>query len=296
MASPCQLTIDTRDERRARIAAREAVAEIRRIEAKFSRYRPDSIVSRINAAAGQSPVPVDRETDSLLDFADTLFRQSGGLFDITSGVLRRAWDFRRGVVPGAEELSNCCALIGWPRVQRDRGQIFLPAAGMEIDFGGFGKEYAADRAAATLRAHMVEHALVNLGGDLHALGPRGLPDCAGQPWRIEIAHPRPHSDVPRQTVATLELGRGGLATSGDYERYFERDGLRYCHILKPQSGWPVRHWQSVSVISVNTVSAGAASTIAMLKEENALPWLADQNLPYLAVRDEQRIFKSTLKR
>ncbi|GAB4401434.1 MAG: FAD:protein FMN transferase [Rhodoferax sp.] len=292
MASPCCVLIDARDERQARRAVHAAITEVRRIEAKFSRYRPDSIISRINAAAGQAPVPIDEETALLLDFADAMYVQSDGLFDVTSGVLRHVWDFKRGVLPSPQALEQVLSRVGWPRVQRSAGQVFLPQPGMELDFGGFGKEYAADRAAAVLLQHGMTHALVNLGGDLHALGPRGLPECAGQPWRINIAHPRPDAQTSAKPLAVLELSRGGLATSGDYERFFERDGQRYCHVLDPRSGWPVSYWQSVSVLAANATSAGAASTIAMLKRDQALPWLHTQGLRYLGRCHEGRVWQS----
>ncbi|GAB4217973.1 MAG: FAD:protein FMN transferase [Rhodoferax sp.] len=292
MASPCSVLIDTRDERQARRAAQAAMNEVRRIEAKYSRYQSNSMIGRINAAAGTQPVAIDAETALLLDYADALYTQSDGLFDVTSGVLRQAWDFKHATLPTPDHLAAVLARVGWSRVQRSATQIFLPGSGMELDFGGFGKEYAADRAATVLHEHGMDNALVNLGGDLHALGPRGLPECAGQPWRIDIAHPRPDAQTSIKPLAVLELSRGGLATSGDYERFFERDGQRYCHVLDPRSGWPVSHWQSVSVLAANATSAGAASTIAMLKRDQALPWLQAQGLRYLGVAHDGSLWKS----
>jgi len=285
MASPCQIVLDGRDERLLARAADAAIAEVRRIESKYSRYLPASVVSRINAAAGAAPVEVDEETASLLDFAGELWRVSEGLFDATSGVLRRAWDFKQARVPEAAELQALLPLVGWPQVERKAGGVRLPRAGMELDFGGFGKEYAADRAAAVLQQHEVQHALVNLGGDIHVLGPRGLPELQGAPWQIAIARPRPDGEGP---LATLPVGRGGLATSGDYERYFEQDGRRYCHILDPRTGWPATAWRSVSVVAPNTTAAGALATVAMLRHDGDA-WLKSQNARFLAVRADGAI-------
>ncbi len=289
MASPCSLQIDGQDEAGMRKAAAAAIAEVQRIEAKYSRYTEDSIISRINRAAGQEAVDVDAETAELLGFADSLWTLSGGLFDISSGVLRGAWDFKSGKLPTASVLQELLTTVGWQHVQRQGQQVRLALPGMELDFGGFGKEYAADRAAAVLLEHGIHHALVNLGGDLHALGARGLPELQGAPWSVHIQHPRAESTSGDTTLAVLPLARGGLATSGDYERFFMVDGVRYCHVLDPRTGWPVAHWQSVTVLAVNTTTAGALTTIAMLKGGDAIAWLQSQGVQYLAVRHDGHV-------
>ncbi|MBW8897079.1 MAG: FAD:protein FMN transferase, partial [Massilia sp.] len=255
--------------------AQAAIAEVRRIERTYSRYRADSIVSRINAAAGRYRVECDDETWQLLAYADHLYGASGGLFDITSGVLRRAWDFRQPRVPGPDELAPLLALVDWAAVRREDGAIFLPRAGMEIDFGGFGKEYAADRACALLQQRGVRHGYVNLGGDMRFIGPQ--PD--GRPWSIGIQDPR----KPDGTVASIAVSQGALTTSGDYERCFDLDGKRYCHVLNPRTGMAVSHWRSVSVLAPLAALGGSVSTIAMLKEADALAFLGASGLAYFAI-------------
>jgi thiamine biosynthesis lipoprotein len=244
MASPCCVQLDGQDESAMTHATTQAMAEVRRIECQFSRYRDDNVMARIHRAAGQAWVDVDDETDALLDFSGKLWAQSDGLFDVTSGVLRQAWDFKTSRLPETEHLQSLLARVGWPRVERRTGQVRLQA-GMELDFGGFGKEYAADRAAAVLHSHGFHHALVNLGGDLHALGPRGLPELNGQAWHIDIQHPRPPATGTARPWLRIPLTQGGLATSGDYERFLIHNGQRHCHVLNPTTGWPVGHWQSV---------------------------------------------------
>lgn len=283
MASPCSIRIDTQDERAARQAAKAAIAEVQRIETKYSRYQAGSVVSRINQGAGQAAVEVDAETRELLAFAHALWEMSDGLFDISSGVLRRAWNFRSTLLPSAEAVQDALACVGWQKVELHDSSVRLSQAGMELDFGGFGKEYAADRAAAVLGQHGQQHALVNLGGDLHALGPRAVPELSGAPWRIQIAHPRPEAAHDKPPLASLNLTRGGLASSGDYERFLVHEGKRYCHVLNPLTGWPVTHWQSISVLATNTTTAGALTTIAMLKEQDAVAWLTAQDARYLGV-------------
>ena len=166
MASRCEVRIAAPDDSTARRWSERAIDEVRRIETKYSRYRDDSVTTAINRAAGALPVPLDAETRALLDFAAELHRQSGGAFDLTSGVLRRAWDFKAARVPTADEVAAILPLVGWQRVEWDGTQIRLPQAGMEIDFGGIGKEYAADRAATCLLDAGTVHGIVNLGGDV----------------------------------------------------------------------------------------------------------------------------------
>jgi thiamine biosynthesis lipoprotein len=282
MASSCEVRIAGLSRRRAEPLAKEAIAEVRRIETKYSRYRADSIVSRINAAAGSGrAIRVDAETAGLLDFAAQLFDGSGGLFDITSGSLRKAWDFRAQRMPAPGEIEALLPLVGWHKLRWGNREIELPAAGMEIDFGGFGKEYAADRAATLLRERGVRHGLVNLGGDIRLVGPR----LGGKPWMLAIQDPR----LPDRLLAELPVRGGALATSGDYERFFERDGVRYCHVLDPRTGWPVSSWRSVSVIAPACLAAGALTTVAMLKGADALDFLQAQNVAFLAVDAQGRL-------
>ncbi|HLS54463.1 MAG TPA: FAD:protein FMN transferase [Zeimonas sp.] len=284
MACGCEVRIAGLDEASAFRLAQQAIEEVRRIENKYSRYRADSIVGRINAAAGDAPVQCDGETVSLMDYADALHASSDGLFDITSGVLRRAWDFRRARLPSVADVDAARALVGWQHVERDGRHVRLSRAGMEIDFGGFGKEYAADRAATLLIDAGCRHGFVNLGGDLRAFGPQ--PD--GSAWRFGIQHPR-QADA---TVASLDVVHGGLATSGDYERYFELDGVRYCHILDPRTGWPVRYWQSITVLAPLAIAAGSLSTIAMLKQAAAGDFLARSGAAWLAVGPRGEVVSS----
>jgi thiamine biosynthesis lipoprotein len=282
MGTGCRVRLADKDTAGARAAAEAAIAEVRRIETKYSRYRADSIVSRINASAGQAqPVEVDDETADLLDFAASLHAASSGLFDITTGVLRRVWDFRAARVPDAAAVTAMLQCVGWQHVQWQRPFVTLTRPGMELDFGGFGKEYAADRAGTLLAELGIAGGLVNLGGDIRVIGPR----ADGTPWPLGIAHPRRAGAV----IATIEVARGGLATSGDYERCFEHAGRRYCHILDPRSGWPVTQWQSVSVLAPACLAAGALTTIAMLRGSDAHALLRDQGVGFLTIDQQGHI-------
>lgn len=266
----------------ARRAAAATIEEVLRIEAKYSRYRPESVVSRINAGAGGTAVEIDEETRGLLAYAQACFLQSEGLFDATSGVLRRAWRFDQERVPQDAQVAPLLRLIGWRRVELGETHVRLPERGMELDFGGFGKEYAVDRAAAVLRGAGVESALVNLAGDLMILGPQ--PD--GTAWRVGIRHPRRDGEL----IATLPVASGALATSGDYERFIEVDGVRHCHVLDPRTGRAARGFQSVTVHAPSCLVAGSVSTIAMLKgRAGGLEWLRSLGLAHFCVLEDGSI-------
>lgn len=285
MASPCSFHLPQSGQ--TTVAAQAMEAEVRRIEQKYSRYRNDSVLSRINQQAGHT-ITIDDETAWLLRYAQVAFSQSDGLFDLSSGVLRSAWNFREPQLPDTSRLRALCARIGLDRIRLDDLQLTLPAD-MELDLGGIGKEYAADCAAAVARRFGINHGIIDLGGDLHVLGPQIQADGSEKPWMLGVRNPRD----PQQAIAQLPVYSGGMATSGDYERYFEHKGRRYCHILNPKSGWPVSYWASVTVLAPSTLLAGTLSTIAMLKEAAAAPWLAEQNVHALLIRPDLSLMPFT---
>lgn len=282
MGGPCSVQIYAADSGSAELALMAAEAEVRRIEHKYSRYRDDSVVGRINSAAGSGrDTAIDAETAQLLSIAAQLYEQSDGRFDITSGVLRRVWDFQADQPPTAAAVADILPLIGWPNVHWSAAHVQLDRPGMELDFGGFGKEYAADRAAAVLLAQGIQHGLVELGGDISVIGPH--PD--GSPWLIGIRHPR----KPDQVLASIELSQGGLATSGDYERCIITPERRYSHLLDARHGWPVQGLASLTVIAPQCLLAGAACTLGMLQGPAAPDWLADCPYPWLAVTPDLKL-------
>jgi thiamine biosynthesis lipoprotein len=284
LGGPGEIQLAAPDEATARAWFRLALDEIDRIEIKYSRYREGSLISRINAAAGGSPVPIDSETSALLEVADALHRQSGGRFDLSSGVWRRLWNFRdpRAPLPTDEQRKALAGLVGWNQVERGPLQVRLAQAGMQLDLGGIGKEYAVDRCAVLLTEAGARHGMINLAGDLRAIG--GKPD--GQPWQVGIQHPvRPGS-----VMAELPLKDGALATSGDYERCIWRDGHRYGHLLDARTGWPVQHWRSISVRAPSAVLAGGLSTVAMLLEAPGLQLLQESGVDFLAVDAQGQVY------
>ena len=250
--------------------------EILRFEAKYSRYRPESVASTINRAAGVRSVSIDEETASILEYAAVCHEQSGGRFDITSGAWRHVWHPERTTLPSQRERDACAARVGWEKVRLSEREVYLPLPGMELDFGGVVKEYAADAVAMVAGRAGIRHGLVNLGGDIRIVGPQ--PD--GRPWRIGIVHPQ----RPDAAIATLSLADGAVTTSGGYERFVEIEGRRYSHLIDSRTGWPVDGLLSVSVVAGQAIVAGSVATVALLQSPaDGLDWLERCGAPYLAV-------------
>lgn len=276
MASPCELLVDGVDEATARRLVALAQDEALRIEQRFSRYRDDSVVARLHAGRGGWQW-VDDETAQLLDFAAKCHALSGGLFDITSGVLRAAWRFEGSDrVPAPAAVAALLPRVGWQHLRWQRPRLWLPE-GMELDFGGIGKEYAVDRTLARLRADTRAPMLVNFGGDLACSGPR----ADGSPWQVGIEQPG-----TAVAAAVLNLRSGALATSGDARRFVLHEGRRLGHVLDPRTGWPVADApRSVTVAAPSCVEAGMLSTMALLQGADAAAWLLQVGVPHALIDD-----------
>lgn len=276
MGTNCELQLYAESPEAASRAAKAAIAEAGRIEQAYSRYRQDSIVHAINMAAeaGDS-IGVDGETADLIDIAFEAYSLSDRLFDITSGILREIWNNGTEVLPSQADIEGVLSRIGLRKVLWRRPELTFTRPRMQIDLGGIGKEYAADRAAQVCRSLGVQQGMVNLGGDIAIIGPH--PD--GAPWRIGIRDPKAHETA----IATLFASSGGVATSGGYERYWEIEGRRFGHILNPLTGWPAEGLSSVTVGAQSCGAAGLYSTIAILKGEAGPQWLREKRVAHLFV-------------
>lgn len=236
----------------------ELRAWMERFEARYSRFRPTSLVSRLNAAAG-SWVEIDDEMEEMLDICASLHALTGGILDATAGPLLQLWDYRN---PPAQLPTPACVaavrgLVGWPRVERVRGRVRLRRA-MALDLGGWGKEWAVDLVAQLARRAGVRDALIDFGHDIRVLGaPPGRPA-----WHIGLENPA----VPGQHHGSIAVcGSKGVASSGDYLRQFTFAGRRYGHIVDPRDGYPVAHGLlQVTVIAENCFMAGVLSTTAFV--------------------------------
>jgi len=207
-----------------------------------------------------------------MNFAERCYTISEGMFDITSGILRRAWTFDGSDrLPQSAAIETLLPFVGFDKLKWRSPCLELPI-GMELDFGGIGKEYAVDRAYDLLAGSSDGPFLVNFGGDLRA----NAPPPRGR-WQVGIEKPDREGDAKM----ILELERGALATSGDSRRFVLRDGVRYGHVLNPRTGWPVAHApRSVTVAASSCTEAGLLSTLAILQGPRAREFLNEQGVKY----------------
>lgn len=271
MGSPCELLVESDDKSLVDWLLDSVATEAWRVEDKYSRYIRGNIVDQINSSDGR-PVDVDDETANLLNFAAALTAMSDGAFDITSGVLREAWHFDGSDnVPSRRATKNILERVGWHKVIWTAPSLTL-RAGMQLDFGGIGKEYAVDRAAEIVSTQSNEPCLVNFGGDIFATAP----PRNGTGWQVGIESPGLEN---RTAQKIIRLDNGALATSGDARRYLLKDGIRYSHILNPKTGWPIPDApRSVTVAADTCTQAGMLATLAILQGNKAEAFLQQQDV------------------
>ena len=289
MGIPVSITIAGVDEDRAHRAAELAFRAIGRIDKVMSTYRPESDISRLNRSAGADWVPIDPELTHVIEKSRLYSELSQGAFDISYKPLGKLWNFEPGSrppAPGAVEA--LLPLVDYRAVQLDgmgRGRLEKP--GMAIGLGGIAKGYAIDQAVAVLQESGIGHAMVNAGGDIRVLGSK----FPGRAWHVGIQDPR----SPKALIEELALVDCAVATSGDYERFFFHDGVRYHHILDPRTGFPARGCRSVTVISKTAMAADALATaVFILGPEKGLALI--ETLPdseVMIVRHDGEIIRST---
>ena len=288
MGSFCEIQLFDESRINAKSIVKQLAGEVTRLEKKYSRFRDDSFLTKINSSAGNKlGLAIDKETQSLFDHALNCFEQSDGLFDITAGALNKIWDFKKALIPSQTQIDSVRACVGLNKISFKNSHIHLPLK-MQIDFGGIVKEYAADSAARLARSLGAKHGLINLGGDFSVIGPQP----GNKPWSVGISNPTSAGDV----MAKINLSDGGLASSGNYERFFMHEGKRYSHILNPLTGWPSNGLRAASISAHLCSVAGSVATIAMLKDElEAKTWLENSELPYVCMDSEGMIESSGLK-
>ncbi len=249
-------------------AALDAVmGEMRRIERSMNAFKHDSDIARINHQAARTPVPVGTELFRLIERALAFSRASQGAFDITFASVGHLYDYRRGIAPDDAALAEARAAVGYQHVllDIDAGTVAFARPGVRIDLGGFAKGYAVDQAACILGHHGIAHAIVSAGGDSRVIG-----DRRGRPWTVGIRHPRRADEV----IAVLPLENTAVSTSGDYERYFERDGVRCHHILDPKTGRSPGAIHSVTALAPEALtSEGVTKSVFVLGVERGLQFV-----------------------
>ena len=255
MGSLVELTAWTTDEPAANDAFEHAFREFDRLDALLSVWKDGSDVLRINAAAGKAPVKVSGDTIEVLAIAHDVSAWTNGKFDITFGALADIWKFdhdQDNTVPTRAQIEARLPLVDFEQVVIDRtaGTAFIRKPGMRVHLGGIGKGYAVDRAVALLKERGLRDFMIQFGGDLYVAGTNG-----GKPWTLAIADPRGNHNP----FATIEMSDGTFSTSGDYERTFMKDGVRYHHIIDPDRGEPARLCRSVTLVTNRAVIADAVA-------------------------------------
>lgn len=266
MGGLCEILTETSDINEAKNIFNAVYNEAKRIEKKYSRYDATNLVHKINTAQGE-PVEIDSETYRLLAFADSLYTISQGLFDLTSGVLRKVWTFDGGThVPDAAAVNSILKNIGWKKVRLTPSSVQIPK-GWQLDFGGIGKEYAVDSCCELARKGSSVPTLVNLGGDIAVTGPKTNKSA----WKIDVD----------QSDEKLLLFSGAVATSGDKNKFVLHKNKKLSHILNPKTGWPIENApRSVTVVANTCVEAGALATLALLQGRLAEKFLKSEAQDY----------------
>lgn len=288
MGTLVEISVRGPDRAKARDAITLAFHEIARIEKMMSHRLPDSELSRLKREAGKDFMPVSEELLEVVREGIRWGELSGGALDIAIGPVADLWDFdeEKKQVPGAERLKQAVELSRYQDIQIRGREMRLARTGMALNLGSIAKGYAVDRAIAVLKQQGIPNAIVNAGGDLRAAGTRGQ----GLLWKIGLQHPR----KPQEILESFEIGDRAVATSGDYQRYFIRDGVRYHHIFNPESGMPARGVSSVTVLGDSAMRADALATaIFVLGPEKGLALAATAgNAECLIVTDKGAVRRS----
>jgi len=257
-----ELWADDRDQGNAAIEA--VLEEMRRVDRDMSTYKPTSEVSIVNAKAATMPVRISEELFDLLTQAAEYSRLTDGAFDITYASVGYMYDFRQHVRPDQSQIDKALPAVNYRHVLLDAKArtVKFSQPGVRIDLGGIGKGHAVDRGIALLQQRGIAHALVTAGGDSRIIG-----DRFGKPWIIGIRHP----DRKDEVIARIPLEDTAISTSGDYERYFEENGVRYHHIIDPHTGQSARKVRSATIIGPTaTRTDGLSKTAFVLGAERAI--------------------------
>ncbi len=258
MGTLVEISVHHSDKALAQSAIGRAFDEISRIEDLMSGHKPDSETSRLNQNAGGEFIKVSPDLLKVLNTGIHWETLSKGALDITLGPVVRLWNFdaAANAPPSDEILKEALTRTGFQNIEIKDGKIRLTQPGMALELGSIAKGYAVDQAVKVLRENGVHNGLVNAGGDLRAFGTKD----GKRPWVVGIQHPR----KPQEILATLPIRNGAIATSGDYQRYFVKDGVRYHHILDPATGRPARGVMSFSVTAPTAMQADALATAAFV--------------------------------
>lgn len=288
MGTFCELLFSARSRAAADEFKQAAMRWLAEFETKYSRFIDSSLICEINRAAGKNWVEIDGPTEEILSLCDWYHWVTEGLFDPTSLPLLLLWDYRKNppLIPTEDEIIQAKALMGWSKLQRVGGKVFLPDPGMQIDLGGIGKEYAVDQVMNLALSSGIENLLIDFGRDLRV---HGQPPEKGA-WRIGLENP----DEPGQCWCGVAPNGGAICTSGDYARFSEIDGRRYGHILDPRSGYPVHNGcKAATVFAPTCTEAGMLATASfILGAEPGLEMLARSVSAEGCIWTEQGVYET----
>lgn len=284
-----EITVAAGNEQKAHKAVATAYEEIRRIEALLSRYHHNSQIYEVNQYAGEGSVDVDRETARIVRRSLQYAELTHGAFDITIGPVIDLWGIgsEHERVPGVAELQAVLEYVDYKKVEiRGEQEICLLSPGMKLDLGGIAKGYSVDRAIDVLQRHGITSALLNAGGDIRCLGTK--PD--GTPWRIGIKHPR-ESGI----LGIIQLEDMAVATSGDYERAFFHDNIRFHHIFEPHTGTPARGCQSVTILARTAEVADVfATAVFIMGAQRGLEFIEERpDIEGMIIRSDGELLTSS---
>jgi FAD:protein FMN transferase len=284
MGTLVEITVSHSDPDVIQAITTQAFDEMQRIEQLMSTYIPDSEISRINHAAGKETIPVSREVEEVIREGIYWSEQSSGAFDITVEPLVYLWDFdgEKETIPSENTLRKTASLVNYKDIEIKDHTVRLKRRGMAINVGGLAKGYAVDRAISILRGK-VKNGIVNAGGDLFAFGQK-KPQTS---WNIGLQHPR----KPQELLAAFAVQNQAIATSGDYQRYFIKDGVRYHHIFDPQTGRPARLMISATIITTEVMDADALATaVFVMGPEKGIEWIDSiENAEAMVVLEDESI-------
>jgi thiamine biosynthesis lipoprotein len=293
----CSITVVASSKEEAKAAIEAGFGEILKLETLLNYFSPESELSAINNAAGAAPLKVTKETVEILIKAMHIAEYTDGAFDPTLAPVIKLWKFSKipsdSVMPSGGDVDKALQRIGYRKVAIDRGssEVLLKEGGMEIDLGGIAKGYAADKAVLAIQSLGIQSALVAIAGDIRGFGT----NTSGQPWRVGIQNPRPETDSEKpweDILATIQLKDSAISTSGDYQRFFMRDGKRYHHILDPHTGYPAESGliSSTVIAPEGYLTDGLSTAVFILGAEKGIRLLEEKGLGGVLVNSEKKIY------
>ena len=293
MGTLFDITVSHPDVEEARKATDKAFDEIQRIEWLTSNFSSKSEITKINQNAGKLAYPVSKELYILLQKSIQYSQLANGTFDITIGAIQDLWKFENeiGTVPATETIIRLLPLVDFRNILLEENHhARLKIEGMKLDLGAVAKGYAVDRGIDVLKKYNIDNAILNGGGDLKSIGEKS----PGVLWKIGVRHPRKPSDV----IASLDGKNNAIATSGDYQKYFVKDGIRYHHILNPVTGMQAQGLQSVTIIAKEAMFADAMATaVFVMGAEQGMKFIKSQSQleGVIITADGKKIVSSGLK-